>query len=891
MNAVTLEGQIRNRGWMDIRIPFAALLSVYVFLGLGWLGFSRSIWQVTLTLGCALIFDLFGNRLFRSKTWVFPWSGLITGLGLCLLLNFGAHPWLPVLPAFLAIASKHLFTVHGKHVYNPGLFGLIVGMILAGGMLSPAPAYQWGGTVTACFVLGGAALFIFARKINRGPLVLSFLLFYSLQMLLRTWVMRHHLPPETIILGTISSPPFYLFVFYMLTDPATTPRSRKGQIALALAVTLIDMGLHLLRSYSTLFPALFIVQTAVLFYGWVRCAVRGKWPKWKTFSARFAVILATASLFFWSQRTVKVDADFVLTQHKPAAMQAEMSRVMEQVDPRLRHIAKWMFSVGDAVAVADIDGDGLQDLFLTYPLKRAQDRCLMLRNTGAGFERIKIDDLDDVRNHPEKAGLGACAVFADYDNDGDQDLFIGMGYGASRLLRNDWNTDQKFTDVTEKAGLRGHTICLTAMFFDYDRDGDLDLMVGNAMNPLLADYTEETPLTPFKLPEPEHKGDRRMFHFMHESWHQSENGGLNHFYSNRGDGTFEKMNVAKLGMPETHWTLALASADFNDDGWPDIYAASDFGPDDVYLNLAGEGFRRIQGRMFGSVGKDTYKGMNASIADFDRDGYPDVYVSNVHAPLQAEGSLLWMTRPTGKNGADFSNQAVKRSALNEKRFGWGAASGDLDLDGWPDIVQANGMVDDSADKKFETPQDYWYANGRLMRTGANIHSYADQWGDLRGYSIFGHQRNRVYLNRNGSFVDAAETVGLSEKGNSRGVALADMDNDGDLDVIITHQFKSASYYETVLESSPAWIKIKLLGDGKHVTMDAVGAKVVVNYGDHQQTKWVQNTTGFSGQGERNLVIGLGDYTGKVSVQVKWLDGTVSDFNDLETRKSHQLEYR
>ncbi|WP_435896186.1 CRTAC1 family protein [Oceaniferula spumae] len=171
-----------------------------------------------------------------------------------------------------------------------------------------------------------------------------------------------------------------------------------------------------------------------------------------------------------------------------------------------------------------------------------------------------------------------------------------------------------------------------------------------------------------------------------------------------------------------------------------------------------------------------------------------------------------------------------------------------------------------------------------------MHSYADQWGDLRGYSIFGLQKNRVYLNRKGSFVDAAEAVGLSEKGNSRGVAMADMDNDGDLDVIITHQFKPASYYETVLENTPAWIKIRLNGDGVRVTRDAVGAKVTVRYGEHQQTMWVQNTTGFSAQGERALTVGLGSYSGAVTVQVKWLDGTVTDFKNLEARKLHQLDY-
>ncbi len=98
-------------------------------------------------------------------------------------------------------------------------------------------------------------------------------------------------------------------------------------------------------------------------------------------------------------------------------------------------------------------------------------------------------------------------------------------------------------------------------------------------------------------------------------------------------------------MTETRWSLATSTVDLNHDGWTDLYIANDFGPDDVYLNEGGKHFRRIEGKLFGEIGKDTYKGMNASVADFDRNGYLDVYVSNVHHSLQAEGSLLWMVGP------------------------------------------------------------------------------------------------------------------------------------------------------------------------------------------------------------------------------------------------------
>src|SRR5690606_4998353 len=145
-------------------------------------------------------------------------------------------------------------------------------------------------------------------------------------------------------------------------------------------------------------------------------------------------------------------------------------------------------------------------------------------------------------------------------------------------------------------------------------------------------------------------------------------------------------------------------------------------------------FEQIKGKIFGSVGLDTYKGMNVSIADFDRTGWQGVYVSDVHHALQAEGSLLWMF---GQSSDPFrpivTDTATQKGALNEERFGWGAVASDFDNDGWVDLAQANGMVDDTYDKKFEECPDYWYVNEKIARSPPSYHRYADKWGDIRGY--------------------------------------------------------------------------------------------------------------------------------------------------------------
>src|SRR5262249_5036155 len=301
----------------------------------------------------------------------------------------------------------------------------------------------------------------------------------------------------------------------------------------------------------------------------------------------------------------------------------------------------------------------------------------------------------------------------------------------------------------------------------------------------LPDYPRPTPLNVFRLPPAEYPGDRRMLHFMHNGWHDADNGGLNALYRGLPRGRFEKLDVRSLGLPQTHWTLAAGCGDLNRDGWTDLYLASDFGPDDLYLNEHGHGFRRIAGRWYGDVGKDTYKGMNSTFADFDGNGWLDVYVSNNHHALQAEGSLLWMTRPSRDPFVpEFHDEATARGALNENRWGWGAAAGDLDLDGWPDLVQANGMVDDRLDRRYKDHKDYRYVNHKLMQAGPEIHTYADMWGDLRGRTLFPNEARRAYLNLGardpGEFVDVARQIGIADPDCSRGVVLADLDNDGDL---------------------------------------------------------------------------------------------------------------
>lgn len=908
--------------WSDPRVAFAGLLTLYAVLGGTVLRFGRDPLQMALTVASACALDMALTWWLRGQRLV-PLSAYISGLSLALLLNYSHDYFLLFLPVVLAIGSKHLLTFRGRHVFNPSMFGVAASLLVGGDLISTAPAYQWGGTWAMSAFLVMAALVLFLAKIGRNALVFSFLGFYLVQIAVRAHIMRWYLPPEALLLGTLTSAPFFLFVFYMITDPATSPSSRRGQVALAFALTVVDLAYHTRGSLYTFFYAALTVATARFLYLHARRLREEGLFRWaregllSVETRRAAAALAVLGLGMGAAyRTVihprvsVTEVGFRLQAVTPAESGLDSRPdpvVLTRVDRRAAHVAKWVLSAGDAVATGDFDGDGLQDLFLTQPLRVAADRNALYRNRGGlRFERVPLPALDALSGDPERQGLVSGALFVDDDDDGDQDLFLSVGYGRSRRLRNRLKETgtASFEDATLESGIDEHTVSIAANFLDFDRDGRLDLFIANALNPRLERYTPPRAMNIFSLPEPEYPGDRRMLDFMHASWDRAENGGRNVLYRNVGGGRYQRLDSVSLGLPETHWSLSVATGDLNRDGWTDLYVANDFGPDDLYLNEQGRRFRRLSGRVFGTIGRDTYKGMNATMADVDRNGWLDVYVSNVHMPLQAEGSLLWMAYP-GKDGVELRDEATRRGALNEHRFGWGGAAGDLDDDGWLDLVQVNGMVDDALDRRYPECRDYWYVNEKLMRSGPDVHTYVDMWGDLRGFCINGGESNRVYLNRGAGrspqFVDAAAPLGWAPETPSRGALLADLDEDGDLDVGITHMAgRFTLYRNTRAEDGQVgrhWIGIALRGAGARARCngEAAGSRVTVAYLEEgrrvEQMQEVSVTNAFSAQGDRRLHFGLGGHAGPVEVRVGWCGDPERTVGTFAPDRYHTLRQR
>jgi len=893
------------------------ILGLYNVLGITLLGFNRSFTQVTLTVLSAIILQLFFDWLFflikndkehEHFTIRFPLSAMTTAFGLSILLNYGHNLVYPLIPVYLAIASKFFFTYKGKHIFNPGLMGVVLSLLITSELISPAPAYQWNGVGAMSLFIAMPALFLFFPKINRHWLVGSFLLTFILQLTLRSILIKHYLPFNTLFFGTITSPPFFLFVFFMITDPATSPSGKKEQIIVGFLLGVFDLLFHLFKSYHTFFYAALLLGSGKLIYLHFK-SFRAQGLSYfkesfflsgyyKNFVTILSIALISVGLYRYvlNDFTDVVNPQFTFTQINPVDTHMEFTKgeLLDTVDPRVQHMGKWILAITDGVAVADVDNDGLLDIFFTNGHKSPEDRSILFKNLGDfKFKSIPIPEISKYAQDIKRYGVASNALFIDFDNDGDQDLYVTHAFGSegsSRLYRNLWKEEGeiKFEHITDKLSLNLYTNSATANFFDYNRDGLLDLVIGNTIATTLPDYEKETKFDFFALPPSAYEGDERMFNFMHDSWHMANNGGRNHLFVNRGD-RFEKLDSQKVGFSETRWTMAIGTADFNQDGWTDLYFANDFGPDNLYYNNQGSGFTNIEGQYFGEIGKDTYKGMNATIADFDANLMSDVYISNVHQALQAEGSLLWTFHKDKIGRPEIRDSASFAGILNENRFGWGAAAKDFNNDGYIDLAQANGMVDDRYDKLHDECPDFWYINEKIARSPPSIHRFANKWGDIRGTCIHGNEKNRLYINRGPDkrpqFSDVADTIGMDQRGNWRGMAAADFNNDGLIDLVASSLYRNPLVFKNEARHSNHWIGLELESNHPKCNRSAIGSHIYIYSEDAQGKERIQfqETTavnGFSAQSDPRVHFGLGDHAKINKVIIKWCQQVTKEYSDL-----------
>jgi hypothetical protein len=483
-------------------------------------------------------------------------------------------------------------------------------------------------------------------------------------------------------------------------------------------------------------------------------------------------------------------------------------------------------TLGPGVAFIDYDGDGWQDLFFTngkdWPGQKRRAATLRL------FRNNRNQTFTDVTR---TAGLGVEAyalgtAVGDYDNDGDDDLFV-TAVGQNLLFR---NTKGVFTDVTREAGLAGPSeFSSSAAWVDVDRDGHLDLVVGN--------YVQWTPATDLFCTL---DGTNKSY-----CTPESYKGASARLWRNRGNATFEDVTSKSGLLDNTSKTLGVGVLDVNNDLWPDLILANDTQPNRLYINTAKGGFTErgvLSGVGFSEEGI-ARAGMGVDAADYDRSGFPSILITNFANQMLA----LYHNEGNGLFVDEAPRSTVGRASL--LTLGFGCFFFDYDLDGWLDMFVANGHIE----------RDIERIQSRIK--------YA--------------QPAHVFRNTGkGTFAEVTPSLGpaVRQPRVGRGAAYGDFDNDGDLDIVLTTNGGPPALLRNDGGSNRS-VRFRLVGTRSN--RDGLGAVIRVTAGGETQMQMLRSGSSYLSQSEKVLTFGLGNRMQADTVEVRWPSGQVDRMTDVK----------
>jgi ASPIC and UnbV/FG-GAP-like repeat len=502
-----------------------------------------------------------------------------------------------------------------------------------------------------------------------------------------------------------------------------------------------------------------------------------------------------------------------------------------------------MFTAGGAaVAVGDFDGDGLDDLFLTD--SDAGKPNHLLHNDG-DLTFTDVAPAAGVAGGNDSEAIVADALWLDYDDDGRLDLLVAR-FGTPLLYRNlgpDAGGVWRFAEVGAQAGLTKFGNTIAAIAFDADGDGFLDLLLGNYFPPVNLLTTTDPHVLPNNLDDATNGGGVTF-------WHNAPAPG--------GGRRFVEATREAGFAGDRGWTLDAGHADLDNDGDQDVYLAGDYGTDRLFLNGGDGTFTDVTDR---AIGEDTKKGMNVDFADYDRDGWLDVYVTNITDEYMKECNMLWHNQGDGT----FLDLA-RETGTCDTDWGWGAKFADFDNDGWEDLFAADGL-------RSAGPGNYIPELVEMIITPGIDFSDLRNYPDVGDRSWSGYQKKRLFHNLgDGTFREMAAEAGVANDLDGRGVGVGDFDDDGRLDFVQTNARQPSLLYHNVTTGAGHWIELRLVGTRSN--RDAIGARVVVTAGGETFLREVNGGNGYASQSSTRLHFGLGGATRVDRVEIRWPGGGV-----------------
>jgi tetratricopeptide (TPR) repeat protein/peroxiredoxin len=527
----------------------------------------------------------------------------------------------------------------------------------------------------------------------------------------------------------------------------------------------------------------------------------------------------------------------------------------------------------NGVSVGDIDGDGFDDLYVCQPAGLPNR---LYRNRGDGtFEDIT-----------EASGVGilentACALFADFDNDGRQDLIV-VRTGGPLLFLNQGGGKFRLKPDAFKFATPPQGTFTGAAVADYDRDGWLDIYF------CLYIYYQGT--DQYKYPSP---------------YYDAENGPPNFMMRNNRDGTFRDVTAESgLDQNNTRYSFCCGWSDYNGDGWPDLYVVNDFGRKNLYRNNGDGTFTDVAPQ---AGVEDVGAGMSVCWFDYDNDGAQDLYVADMWS---AAGRRISMQEIFQKDAPEeiralYRKHAMGNSLLrNDKnggfqdrstpagiemgRWSWSSDAWDFDHDGFPDLYIANGMISGPSRPGPARDLNSFFWRQVVANSPADArpaHDYEQGWNALNELiradgTWSGFERNVFYVNnRNGTFSDASGVVGLDFLEDGRAFALVDFDHDGRLEVFLKNRNgPQLRLLKNRMKNLPPSIAFRLRGVKSN--RDAIGAAITVETESGRQTRMLQAGSGFLSQHSKEVFFGLGEAKSPVRASIRWSSGLVQELRDL-----------